>query len=161
MTAAPPGAGPVDRSRPGAAPLAVLVTVAGLRLVLAVGGVVAVTSMIATGLRPHAELAGLLVVVGGVLAGPVLLYTVLAVLALTSLRRRRDGVRRLGLTTAAVAVDTVLAVAGVVLVVRAAVGGDLRPGSVVLGALVWLVLAVPGVLALRSLRAASRPRTAA
>lgn len=161
MTSAPPGAGPVEPSRPGAAALAVLVTVGVLRLLLAVGAVVVVTSMVVTGLRPHAELEGLLVVVGGVLAGPVLLYTVLAVLALTSLRRRRDGVRRLGLTAAAVVVDALLALAGAGAVARAAAAGDLRPGSIVLGGLVWLVLAVPGVLALLSLRAASHPRTAA
>ncbi len=85
--------------------------------------------MIVTGLRPHAELEGLLVVVGGVLAGPVLIYLVLAVLALTSLRRRPDGGRRLGLTTAAVVADALLALAGLVAVVRAGVEGDLLPGS--------------------------------
>lgn len=181
MSPAPPGAGPgagpgggpgaeagggavddpVTRRHPGRAPLAVLVAVGGLRLVLAVSGVVVVTSMIVTGLRPDAGLAGLLVVIGGVLAGPVLLYTVLAVLALTSLRRRPDGRRLLGLTMAAVVVDALLALAGVAAVVRAAFGGDLHPGSPVLGGLLWLVLAVPGVLALLSLRTTSHPPTAA
>ncbi|GAA1876291.1 hypothetical protein [Lapillicoccus jejuensis] len=156
MTAS--GAAPVGRARPAA--LVALVAVGVLRLLLAVAGVVVVTSMIVTGLRPNAELEGLLVVIGGVLAGPVLLYTVLAVLALTSLRRRPDGRRRLGLTTAAVVVDVVLAVGGVVAVVRAGTNGDLRPGSVLLVGLLWLVLAVPGVLALLSLRA-DRIRTAA
>lgn len=160
MTAAPPGADPVGRSRPGA-PIAVLATVGVLRLVLAVGGVVVVTSMVVTGLRPHAELEGLLVVIGGVLAGPVLLYTVLAVLALTSLRRRPDGRRRLGLATSAVVVDALLALGGAAAVVRDVVGGDLRAGSLSLVGLLWLVLAVPGALALRSLRAASRRPTPA
>lgn len=146
-----PAAPPTGRTA-----LAVLGVVAALRLLLAVGAVVVVTSMIATGLRPHAELEGLLVVVGGVLAGPVLLYLVLAVLALTSLRRRPDGVRRLGLTTAAVLVDALLALGVGVALVRAAAAGDPLPGSLVLLGLLWLVLAVPGVLARLSLRAPRR-----
>ena len=122
----------------------VAVVLAEAHVLLAVVAVAIVTTMIVTGLRPDAEIAGVLAPLGAILVVPTLAYLVLAVLLTHALLGRRPRLRRWAWPLAAL--DLVVGLACLSGLVYAVVTGGVVRTSPLLAGLLPLALGV-GLLA--------------
>ncbi|MEO7060455.1 MAG: hypothetical protein ABI083_12090 [Lapillicoccus sp.] len=139
-------------SRPRAWSLLVLAVV---HVVLAAAATAFVVALFVSGLQPNAELQGVLVVVGAVLALPTLAYLTLSVRCLVAVHRGTP--RGVSLSFALAIIDALVGAAFVAALIYAVMQRDSLSGSPLFFGLAPLMTGVVGLLVVTSLRRAPHP----